>query len=99
MEEEVDNSTMQRPPLPNPVDIMEDRIDEQVDADNMFRLQESSCQEGVETHKHMEEEVDNSSVHHHAIANCGGSIEDHVIEKVNADNMFLFTIHCVREQI
>ena len=80
MEEEVDNSTMQRPPLPNPVDIMEDRIDEQVDADNMFRLQESSCQEGMETHKHMEEEVDNSSVHHHAIANCGESIEDHVIQ-------------------
>ena len=94
MEEEVDNSTMQRPPLPNPVNIMEDRIDEQIDADNMFRLQESSCQEGMETHKHMEEDVDNSLVHHHAITNCGESIEDHVIQKVNADNMFFYDSLC-----
>ena len=98
MEEEVDNSTLQPPPLANPEDSMEDRVDQDVDADNIFMLQESSCQEGMETHKHMEEEVDNSSMEHHGMPNCGESIEDHVNEEVNADNMFLFLIHCVRNK-
>ena len=61
-------------------------------------LEESSRQEGMETLKHMEEEVEKSSMKRHAMPICGESKEDHVNEEVNADNMFFFTIHCIRNK-
>ena len=101
MEEEVEKSTFRtQPPLPNSVDPMEDNVNEEVDADTIFRLQESCCEEGKESNKHMEEEVNKSLMQQHTTPNYGESIEDHGIEEVDADNMFKITDHvCLKKHV